>query len=200
MTMQGPAGSIDLFWIPLGAGGAGFARVVGKIYEAVKAMLGHRKPLAIYHTALQVRTPDGLYVVEMMLPSPGGDLTTRGVVLEGAVASDWLAWLPPFRYEVRRWRDGILLDTEPTAVGPQRLSYDLDQARRLLDWTNRIPRLVWGRDELDTGEMWNSNSVISWLLAKAGLPVEAIQAPPGVRAPGWDAGIVVARRESLVVS
>jgi hypothetical protein len=42
--------------------------------------------------------------------------------------------------------------------------------------------------------MWNSNSMISWLLAKSGLPVEGINPPPGARAPGWDAGIVLARR------
>lgn len=194
MTTHTSFGSIDLFWIPLGAGGKGFVRLVGKVYEALKARLDGRKPLALYHTALQVRTPEGLFVVEMMLPSPGGDISSRGVVLEGAVASAWLAWLPPFRYEVRRWRDGIILEDEPAAVGPQTLSEDPVQAGRLLEWTNSIPLLTWGRDDLDTGEMWNSNSVISWLLAKSGLPVENIEAPAGVRAPGWDAGIVVARR------
>jgi hypothetical protein len=34
---------------------------------------------------------------------------------------------------------------------------------------------VWGRDELGAGEMWNSNSLISWLIARSGLDVEAIQ-------------------------
>jgi hypothetical protein len=42
--------------------------------------------------------------------------------------------------------------------------------------------------------MWNSNSTISWLLARAGLDVESIALPPGGRAPGWRAGIVVAQR------
>jgi hypothetical protein len=42
--------------------------------------------------------------------------------------------------------------------------------------------------------MWNSNSSISWLITRAGLPVESIDPPAGGRAPGWDAGIVVARR------
>ena len=102
--------------------------------------------------------------------------------------------LAPFRYEVRRWRDGIHLDADPAVVGPQRLSDDPDQAGRLLEWTSFVPPLIWGRDQMGTGEMWNSNSVISWLLTKAGLPVETIQPPPGARAPGWDAGILVARR------
>jgi Polyketide cyclase / dehydrase and lipid transport len=42
--------------------------------------------------------------------------------------------------------------------------------------------------------MWNSNSVISWLLVHAGVGVDAIRPPAGGRAPGWDAGLVVARR------
>jgi hypothetical protein len=43
--------------------------------------------------------------------------------------------------------------------------------------------------------MWNSNSVISWLITRSGLPIEAVHPPTGGRAPGWDAGIVVARRD-----
>jgi hypothetical protein len=54
------------------------------------------------------------------------------------------------------------------------------------------PTPVWGRDELHAGEMWNSNSIVSWLLARSGLDVEAIRPPVGGRAPGWRAGIVVA--------
>jgi hypothetical protein len=54
---------------------------------------------------------------------------------------------------------------------------------------------VWGRDELRAGEMWNSNSVISWLIARSGLDAESIRPPVGGRAPGWYAGLAVARRE-----
>jgi hypothetical protein len=43
--------------------------------------------------------------------------------------------------------------------------------------------------------MWNSNSVISWLLARSGLPAEAIRPPAGGRAPGWQAGLVAACRQ-----
>jgi hypothetical protein len=42
--------------------------------------------------------------------------------------------------------------------------------------------------------MWNSNSLISWLLARGGIAVEAVGPPAGGRAPGWRAGLVVARR------
>jgi hypothetical protein len=54
---------------------------------------------------------------------------------------------------------------------------------------------VWGRDELHAGEWWNSNSFIAWLLARTGLDTDAIQPPAGGRAPGWDAGLVLARRQ-----
>jgi hypothetical protein len=43
--------------------------------------------------------------------------------------------------------------------------------------------------------MWNSNSLVSWVLARSGLPVDSLAPPPGGRAPGWNAGLVVARRD-----
>jgi hypothetical protein len=194
MIPQDASGSIELFWIPLGVRGSGFVRIVGKAYEALKARRDHRAPLALYHAALRVHTAEGPFAVEMVLPSRGGEPASRGVVLEGAVASPWLAWTRLFRYEVRCWRHGILLDDEPAAVGPLRLSDDRDQARRLLALTDSVPPLIWGRDQVGAGEMWNSNSMISWLLVKSGLSVEEIHAPAGARAPGWDAGLVLARR------
>jgi Flavodoxin domain len=39
-----------------------------------------------------------------------------------------------------------------------------------------------------------SASVISWLLARGGLPTDAIHPPPGGRAPGWAAGLAIAHR------
>jgi hypothetical protein len=37
--------------------------------------------------------------------------------------------------------------------------------------------------------------VISWLIARSGLGVEAVHPPAGGRDPGWHAGVVVARRQ-----
>ena len=48
--------------------------------------------------------------------------------------------------------------------------------------------------------MWNSNSVVAWLLARTGLPVDEITPPPGGRAPGWRAGLVAARRQQQVAT
>jgi hypothetical protein len=114
---------------------------------------------------------------------------------EGPVGSRRLGRWRVFRYEVRRWRDGVIADADEAVGRPQRLSDDPRLARRLLALVAELPSPAWGRDELVTGEMWNSNSVIAWLLARSGLPADAIRPPAGGRAPGWAAGLVVAHRE-----
>jgi hypothetical protein len=58
-----------------------------------------------------------------------------------------------------------------------------------------VPTPVWGRDELRTGDLWNSNSVVSWLITRTGLDPGAIPLPCGGRAPGRDAGVTAARRD-----
>jgi hypothetical protein len=97
---------------------------------------------------------------------------------------------------VRRWRDGVIPDLGEAVESPQRLSDDPERARRLLELVPDVPTPVWGRDELRAGEMWNSNSIISWLIARTGLDVELIRPPAGGRAPGWRAGSVLAHRQA----
>jgi len=75
---------------------------------------------------------------------------------------------------------------------PRRLTSDEARGRRVLDVVRHVPTPVWGRDQLGTGEMWNSNSVVAWTLARSGIDAESIQPPAGGRAPGWHAGLVVA--------
>ncbi len=183
---------IFLYWIPLGAGGTGFVRMNGRIYEATKARLERRRPLDIYHTALEVGLPEGSFVVETMWPSPDENTGSRGVVVEAPVFARWMARTRVFRYEVRCWQDGILPDRDQAIGGPQTLSEDVQSARLLLQMTGSVPALIWGRDQSDVGDMWNSNSVISWLLTRSGLPIETFQPPAGGRAPGWQAGIDIA--------
>jgi hypothetical protein len=50
------------------------------------------------------------------------------------------------------------------------------------------------------GEMWSSNSVIAWLLTSSDFDIDWIRPPAGGRAPGWDAGGVVARRHAARVT
>jgi hypothetical protein len=65
----------------------------------------------------------------------------------------------------------------------------------VLNVVAQVPTPVWGRDELGTGGMWNSNSVIAWVISRGGLHAASIRPPAGGRAPGWQAGLVVARRQ-----
>jgi hypothetical protein len=187
--------SIELYWLPLGAGGW-FVRLNGRIYEAIHALLERRRPFDLYHSALVVRVPEGRFVIEDCWPIPDADgASSRGVLVEGPVGSRRMARWRVFRYEVRRWRGGVIADANEAVASPQLLSDDPLVARRLLDSVSSLPRPVWGRDELGTGEMWNSNSVIAWVLAQSGLPTDAIRPPAGGRAPGWQAGLVTARRQ-----
>jgi hypothetical protein len=121
-------GTVDLYWIPLGAGGHS-VRFNGRVFEAIEAARRHRRPRDLYHAALVCR-----------------------------------------------------------------LSSDPQIALRLIDAAESVPTPVWGRDELRAGEMWNSNSVAAWLIARAGLPTSLLRPPLRGRAPGWSAGLEVARR------
>lgn len=186
---------IWLYWIPLGAGGTGFVAMNGRIYEAAVARLARREPLDLYHTALEVRLDDDRIIVETMWPSPKGDPTERGVTMSAPVFFRWLSFTRVFRYEVRCWTDGVLPDADAAVGGPRLISRDPSLARHLLELTHHVPQLIWGRDQSGTGDMWNSNSVVSWLLVRAGASMSEIAPPPGGRAPGWEAGLEIAGRE-----
>jgi hypothetical protein len=185
---------VDLYWLPLGAGGR-FVRLNGRAYEAFAARLQCRAACDLYHSALQVQVGGATFVVEQTpVPDLSGD--KRGVVAEGAVGSHWAGRFRIFRYEIRLWRNGHIPDVAEAVDSPVRLSDDEDRARRVLDVVGHVPTPVWGRDELRTGEMWNSNAVIAWVIARSGMAIETIRPPAGGRAPGWRAGAVVARRQS----
>jgi hypothetical protein len=186
------SGSVDLYWLPLGAGGH-FVRLNGRLYEAAAALRARRLPSALYHSALEVQLGSDRYVIEMA-PVWSERTPGRGVVAEGAVGSGLAGRLRLFRYEVRCWRDGRIPDVTEAVDSPRRLASDAERARCVLDLVRDVPTPVWGRDELHTGDMWNSNSVVSWLIVRCGLDGERISPPPGGRAPGWDAGLVIARR------
>jgi hypothetical protein len=171
-------------------------RLNGRVFEVMAARLEHRAACDLYHSALEGHLPAiGRFVIEMT-PVPDGHRSRRGVVAEGPVGARWAGRVRVFRYEVRRWRDGSIPDVGEAVDSPQRLSEDPGLVQRLWDAVPTLPRLVWGRDELGAGEMWNSNSVISWLIARSGLDTEVVRPPAGGRAPGWRAGLVVAQRSA----
>lgn len=183
---------VDLYWLPLGAGGHS-VRFNGRVYERLVARLERRSRYDLYHSALEARVPDGRYVIEMT-PVVGGGGANHGVVGGGPVGSRLLGWTNLFRYEVRCWFGGKIPDAAEAVESPYALSDDATLAQRLLDLAPLVPTPTWGRDELKTGDMWNSNSLISWLLVSAGFDIGHIRPPAGGRAPGWGAGIAVARR------
>ena len=195
MTGELEAG-VDLYWLPLGAGGHS-VRLNGRVFEAVAARLERRTPCDLYHSALEVRVSEGRFVIEQA-PVRDSNGLERGVVAEGAVGSRWAGRFRIFRYEVRRWCGGNIPDVKEAIESPQRLTEDPDVAQRVLDLVPHVPTAVWGRDELAAGEMWNSNSLSAWLIARCGLPAESIHPPAGGRAPGWHAGLVVARRQETL--
>jgi hypothetical protein len=186
------AAAVELYWIPLGAGNR-CVRFNGRVFEAMQAARRHRPRCDLYHAALVVELDGEDYTIEVA-PSPDADTASRGVVATGAVGSRYVGWLRLFRYEVRCCRGGSIPDLGEAVGGACRLSSSPRVARRLLDVVAAVPAPVWGRDELEAGEMWNSNSMIAWLIASADLSTEHLRPPPRGRAPGWDAGLVVARR------
>lgn len=178
--------AVELIWLPLGAGGS-CVRWSGRAYELLTATLARRRAVPIFHAALRV----GTHVVEVG-PIRDGDGAGRGVAVEGPVGTPLAGRLRRFRYEVRCWPDGVIDDLR-FAVTSSVLDATESQARRVLELTAEVPALTWGRDERGTGDMWNSNSVVSWLLASAGIRTAGLDPPPPGRAPGWYAGLRLAR-------
>lgn len=192
----GTAASLDLYWIPLGAGGPAIVRASGRLYEAGHALLRGHPRHDLYHVALIATTADEPTVVEVAPVPDDRGREVRGVVGEGAVGSRLLGSLRLFRYEVRRWTGGVVPDLGDAVASPVCITQDHDRVAHALDLVAQVPTPVWGRDELGVGDMWNSNSVASWVLARSGLLERAGDPPPGGRAPGWAAGIEVARSSS----
>jgi len=185
---------VDLYWIPLGAGDH-IVRVSGKLYEALKGISERRPRTDLYHSALEITLPGDRCIIESA-PIPDLHGSERGVVAEGPVGVRWLGRFRLFRYEIRSWRGGAIPDVSYEVASPVRVSTDVEQARRVIELVPRVPTPVWGRDELATGDMWNSNSVVSWLLVRAGVDTAALRPPVGGRAPGWEAGLIVAARQA----
>jgi hypothetical protein len=184
--------SVDLYWLPLGAGGHSI-RLNGQIFEWFAARIERRDRCDLYHSALEVHAPAGRFVIEQ---APAwGEATERGVVAEGPVGLRALGRLRFFRYEIRCWRDGFIPDAAEAVASPQRLSEDADRATRVIELVGEVPTPVWGRDELEAGEMWNSNSLVSWLITRSSLDIDSVRLPGRGRAPGWHAGILVANRQ-----
>lgn len=188
---------VDVLWIPLGSG-QHIVRLSGRLYERLIAGIERRPYRELYHAALTVTIPEARWVIEVA-PVPDDDPSSRGAVGSGPVGSAWLGRFRVFRYELRCWPGGDLPD-EGDARIRHRLDTSTADAHRLLELVRQVPMPVWGRDDLGAGEMWNSNSVVSWALTRWGTDVIPLGPPPGGRGPGWEAGIVIARRDRSTVA
>lgn len=191
---------IELYWLPLGAGDASRSvRLSGRVYEALAARRDDRPARQLYHSALEVRLGADRFVIEMV-PAWGSPRAERGVVGHGPVGLAQLGRSRFFRYEVRRWRNGCIPDLSWAVGEAQHPDSDVRRVQRLLELVPAFPTATWGRDELRTGDMWNSNSLISWLLARSGHDTDLLRPPLLGRAPGWNAGLLVAARHAGTVS
>lgn len=193
----GAGDGVDLYWIPLGSGrgiGPRLVRLGGRSYAAVQRARGLAAG-PVFHAALVVRA-DGVTRSIEMAPAWGRGARTAGVVGTGPVGMRSLGRSSLFRYEIR-CSDGIVIPDLADAVGsPVEVGTGVDAARRVLAGIESVPRPTWGRDELDTGQMWNSNSLVAWALSRAGVDPAKVRPPDGGIAPGWEAGVRVAARES----
>ncbi len=192
-TADAIASAVDLYWIPLGAGSP-VVQASGRLFEALSARWHRRPRCDLYHAGLEVVVPTGRFTIEQA-PVPDDLGESRGVVAVGPVGLRSAGRLRVFRYEVRCWRDGIIPDIAAAVDSPVHLTTDVVVASRVLELLPQLPTPVWGRDEASTGDMWNSNSVVAWVLARSGVDLDAVQPPPGGRAPGWNAGRIVAATE-----
>lgn len=183
--------TVTLHWLPLGAGGT-VVRLSGRIFEALMARREGRRPAPLFHSALEIEGPGGTSMIEIA-PVVNSLPPDHGVVGEGPVGAAWAGRFRAFRYELRCWEQGRIPDLEFERGRPVPLSEDPAVAARIIEIAPRVPMLIWGRDELRLGEMWNSNSVIAWLLTGAGIESEGIEPPDSGRAPGWHAGAEAAR-------
>lgn len=190
----GMTDGVDLYWIPLGAGAGGaLVRWCGRTYEAGAAAVARRHRQPLFHSALAVHVADTETVIEMTpVWITRGE---RGVVAEGTVGLSALGRWRVFRYEVRCWAGGSIPDASEAVGGAHRVSDDVRTAHRVLNAVEEFPALTWGRDEMQVGDMWNSNSLVSWLLIRGGVSLDEVHPPAGGRAPGWEAGIAAAQAD-----
>ncbi|WP_052308361.1 hypothetical protein [Dietzia sp. UCD-THP] len=183
---------VALWWLPVGAGGHVVVHT-SRWWEEFHARREHRPSRPLFHAALEVFTGHGRCAIEMA-PAWGPLSGSDGVVATGPVGLHWLGRSRLFRYEVRCQVDGRIPDLAWAPQPPTLIALSAVEADALLGRVAEVPRHTWGRDATGTGEMWNSNSLISWLLQTSGIDAAALGPPDHGSAPGWASGIVAAEQ------
>jgi len=144
----------------------------------------------LLHSALKLGTGEGETITVELTPEFIGGPAPP--VVTGPVGIGWAGRFRLFRYQLRCLEVEALPDEDWAVAEPILLSREPGAARRILELAPSIPRYTWGRRVAGTGEMWTSDSVISWLLVRAGIDPGPAAPPAGGRAPGWFAGIAIA--------
>ena len=98
--------SIDLYWIPLGAG-AHVVRISGRLFEAISAAAGRRSRCDLYRSALVVSAGDGHFVIGQA-PVPDLHGARRGVVAAG-FGIDISSIQPPAGGRAPGWKAGRIV-------------------------------------------------------------------------------------------
>lgn len=183
--------SVELLWLPVGAETSRFQQASLRLWETLEAARCRRPRTALVHSALRVRTTDGTsFAIEL---TPEFQRGAAPPTATGPVGLRLLGRLKLFRWALQCTPGGVFPDEQWATGDPMVLSTDCSTAEAILDLAREIPRYTWGRRRPGTGEMWTSDSVIAWLLVRAGIDLAGVGPPPGTRAPGWNAGMVVAR-------
>lgn len=189
-----PGSYLLLWWLPVGAGGHVVIHT-SRWWELADASAHRRRPQPLFHAALELFVDGHRDIIEM---APAWGTTSRdgGVVATGPVGARALGRTRFFRYEVRCWRNGILPDRAWAVGYPVRFDLTPERARVIPSHVAAVPTFVWGADPLRVGDMWNSNSLASWVLTRSGIDASALRPPAEGRAPGWESGIAAARVSS----
>ena len=96
--------AVDLYWIPLGAGGHWRAALRARLRGGPGRLAAPRR-CDLYHAALTVDVDGVRHTIELA-PSPDSNYKSRGVIATGPVGSRNAGRLRLFRYELRCWAGG----------------------------------------------------------------------------------------------
>ncbi|MEM9073776.1 MAG: hypothetical protein AAGE52_35120 [Myxococcota bacterium] len=175
---------VKLFHIPVGGDSASsILGVMGSLF--VKNPYNR----TFYHSALEVqRVENGecvRYVIELQNYVEGAQAQQDvGQVLSGGFGPFVSAFAGRI-YGIRKWKNGEIEDIDTAAPNPRVVTDDCNAVDRVLALVTQIPTHDYGTD-------WTSNSVISWLLERAGLNPNTLPPPPGGIRPGWEEGAAAA--------
>jgi hypothetical protein len=189
---------VELYWMPVGAGTSRFQRASLRAWETIEAARARRPRVTLFHAALKLVDDGGSTCTLELMPEFNGG--SEPPIITGAVGMRAAGRFRLFRYQLQRLPVTELPDEQWAVDSPVNLSQDCVVADRILALAPGVPAHVWGRRVAGTGEMWTSDSVISWLLVRAGIDLSSIGPPQGGRAPGWYAGMILGRRDGAATA